>query len=80
MKHFCEDAAAFEGFSKIKQIYISGTEASFMVFFLPMCKGSPKNLSFDKLGLLDQPAWPPPLPGGWDTDNNKKIFDVYFAF
>jgi len=32
MKHFCE-AAAFEGFSKIKQIYISGTEASFMVFF-----------------------------------------------
>ena len=23
---------------------------------------------------------PPPLPGGWDPDNKKKFFDVYFAF
>ena len=43
-------------------------------------KGSQKFISFDKLGILSQPAWPsPPLPGGWNTDN-KNFFDVYFAF
>ena len=44
----------------------------------PAHKGSHRNLSFDKLGLLDQPAWPPPLPGGWDPDN-KKFFWCLFC-
>ena len=37
---------------------------------------SRKNISFDKLGILTQPAWPPSLEVGTPTKKN----DVYFAF
>ena len=50
------------------------------ILLSPLLKGSRPIIFLGKLGICPQPACPPPLPERWDTNNSKKIFDVYFAF
>ena len=50
------------------------------LLFDPSDKGSLQNKFSVKVGILAQPAWPPPLPESWDSQKGKKkvMFILHF--